>query len=143
MPRVVLDTTILVSAFLRAVPGGAAFDLLQQAHGRIYDLILSDGILTETRNVLERTRLRDRYGYVDAAVLQYCNDLSQLAIIVQRLPDIRVVRDPNDDMILACAIAGTADYLVSRDDDLLSLRNHDGIEIVTPEEFLRVLRERA
>jgi putative PIN family toxin of toxin-antitoxin system len=143
MPRVVLDTTILVSAFLRAVPGGAAFDLLQRAHERIYDLVLSDGILTETKHVLERTRLRDRYGYVDAAILQYHNDLSQLATVVQNVPDIRVVRDPNDDMILACAIAGGADYLVSRDDDLLSLHNYDGIEIVTPEEFLRVLRERA
>jgi predicted nucleic acid-binding protein len=53
---------------------------------------------------------------------------------------MRVVRDPNDDAILATAIAARADYLVSRDKDLLSLGEYDGIKIVSPEAFLQVLR---
>jgi uncharacterized protein len=142
MPKVVLDTTILVSAFLRAVPGGAAFDLLRRAHAQDYELVLSRDILAETKRVLERTRLRSRYSYADDAVRQYCDDLSRLATVLSQIPNIRVVRDPNDDMILACALAGDADYLVSRDDDLLSLHSYGGVEIVTPEMFLRVLRER-
>jgi len=43
-------------------------------------------------------------------------------------------------MILTCAVAGTADYVVTRDDDLLSLETYEGITIVTPEAFLAFLR---
>ena len=44
-----------------------------------------------------------------------------LASIVFPVPEVRVVRDPNDDMIVACAMAAGADYLVTRDEDMLSL----------------------
>jgi predicted nucleic acid-binding protein len=50
------------------------------------------------------------------------------------------VRDPDDGKIIGCAIASAADYLVSRDKDLLLLRSYHGIRIVPPEEFLRILR---
>ena len=51
-----------------------------------------------------------------------------------------VPRDPDDDMIIACALAAGADYIVTRDKDLLSLREHETISIITPEAFLEVLR---
>jgi hypothetical protein len=57
------------------------------------------------------------------------------------VPTIRVVRDPNDDMILAAAIVAKAKYLVTRNNDLLSLGKHKRITILTPEAFLAVLRE--
>ena len=62
-------------------------------------------------------------------------------LIVYDLPPLTgIVRDPNDDMILTCAVAGTADSVVTRDDDLLSLETYEGITIVTPEAFLAFLR---
>jgi predicted nucleic acid-binding protein len=64
-----------------------------------------------------------------------------VAVVVTDLPDIRVVRDPNDDMILACAIAAGADYLIARDNDLLSLGEYKGIKMLTPEAFLEVMRK--
>jgi predicted nucleic acid-binding protein len=48
MPKAVLDTTVLVSAFLKANPGGASFDLLQNAHQGAYELFISNDILDET-----------------------------------------------------------------------------------------------
>ncbi|MEA2872201.1 MAG: uncharacterized protein QOH67_2177 [Hyphomicrobiales bacterium] len=63
-----------------------------------------------------------------------------MGTLVEQIPIIRVVRDPNDDMILACAIAASADYLITRDKDLLILDKHEGIAILTPEAFLQVLR---
>jgi uncharacterized protein len=57
------------------------------------------------------------------------------------VPTIRVVRDPNDDLILAAAIVAKAEYLVTRDDDLLSLGKHKRITILTPEAFPAALRE--
>jgi len=142
MPNTVIDTTVLVSAFLRHSVGGASFDLLQLAHEGAFELFLSDDILEEAARVLlDSVRIRRRYVYPDEAVIEYCRGLSRLATIVTRVPTIRVVRDPNDDMILAAAIVAKAEYLVTRDDDLLSLRKHKRITILTPEAFLAVLRE--
>jgi len=143
MPRVVLDTTVLVSAFLRAVPGGASFELLASAHAGLLELHLSLDILEETSRVLlTRKRIRVRYHYPDAAVTRYCNALAGLSTLTSEVPKLRVVRDPADDMILACAVASVADYLVTRDDDLLSLERYKRIAIVTPEVLLGILREK-
>jgi uncharacterized protein len=142
MPKVVLDTTVLVSAFLRAVPGGASFELLARAHAELFELYLSGDILEETARVLlTRKRIRTRYHYPDEAVTRYCQGLARLSTVISEVPDLRVVRDPADDKILACAVAVVADYLVTRDDDLLSLEKYMRIAIVTPETLLPVLRE--
>ena len=55
-------------------------------------------------------------------------------------PEVRIVRDPNDDAIVACAVAAGADYLVTRDKDLLSIKAHQGIAVISPEAFLALLR---
>ena len=51
-------------------------------------------------------------------------------------------RDPKDDMVLACAVKANTDYLVTRDDDLLILETYKKVSIVTPEQFMSVLRSR-
>jgi putative PIN family toxin of toxin-antitoxin system len=142
-PRAVLDSTVLVSAMLNPKPGGASYDLLRFAENFAFELCLSIDILEETTRVLTtHERIRRRYPYSDADIAEYRRDLESIATIIDNPPLLKVVRDPNDDMIVACAVAAAADYLVSRDDDLLSLSKYGGVEIVTPEEFLRVLRER-
>jgi predicted nucleic acid-binding protein len=52
MPKAVLDTSVLVSAFLNRIPGGASFDLLRFAEQRAFALYLSDAIVAETARVL-------------------------------------------------------------------------------------------
>ena len=142
MTKVVLDTPILVSAFLRPDPGGASIELLKLAMRGRFALFLSDGILEETARVLLRPgRMRDRYAYADEQVIEYCQDLGRLADVIETPPSVRVVRDPNDDMIIACALAAQAHYLVSRDKDLLVLGEHGGVAIVAPETFLRMFDE--
>ncbi len=141
MLSAVLDTTVLVSAFLRPAKGGVSFDLLRLAHEGVFELYLSDDILEETARVLlERAHIRRRYVYPDKAVVEYCRNLDRLATIIARVPTIRVVRDPSDDAILAAAIAAKADCLVTRDDDLLSLKAYEHIAILEPETFLARLR---
>jgi putative PIN family toxin of toxin-antitoxin system len=142
MPRAVLDTTILVSAFLRPVGGGAAFDLLVLAQQENFELALSSDILAETRDVLlTRPHLRRRYIYPDAAVIAFTDNLAQVAVMAAALPAVSVVRDPADDMIIATALATSADFLVTRDKDLLDLGTHAGIAILSPEDFLALLRQ--
>ena len=64
MAKAVLDTTVLVSALLRHVPGGASCELLRLAQEGAYELYLSDDILEETARVLLTSgRIRRRYRY--------------------------------------------------------------------------------
>jgi predicted nucleic acid-binding protein len=71
-----------------------------------------------------------------------CRDIALTSKVIFDLPDVHIVdRDPNDDMIVATALKAKADYLVTRDKDLLSLGSYHGIQIVTPEAFMEMLRE--
>lgn len=61
-----------------------------------------------------------------------------MSVAIIPIGEIRAIcRDPDDDLILATALAAKADLLVSGDDDLLTLESYEGIEIVTPAEALR------
>ena len=140
MLRAVLDSTILVSAFLRQ--RGVSSDLLRQAYERRFSLCLADDMLAETRRtLLESERIRNRYHYPDDSVEHFIQGLRRLANLINPLPPLSgIVRDPNDDMIIACACAASAAYLVTRDKDLLSLRVYDAVTIVSPEIFMETLR---
>jgi uncharacterized protein len=142
MLRAVFDTTVLVSALLNPNPGGVSNELLRFAKQGAFELYLSDDILEETAAALNASRLRERYAYADEDVVAFCHDLALIGIVVSDVPIIRgiVVRDPDDDMVIACAIAGDVDYLVTRDKDLLSLEAYQEIAIIAPETFLRVVR---
>jgi predicted nucleic acid-binding protein len=51
----------------------------------------------------------------------------------------RVCRDPDDDVVLATAVAGRADFIVTGDDDLLVLKRFRGIRILSPRQVLEML----
>jgi uncharacterized protein len=140
MARAVFDSTVLISAFLR--PGGVSDELLDLAAMEAFVLLLAPEIVFETtQKLLIAEKIRDRYGYTDGDVHAYARKLEQLADLVHDLPPLRgVVRDPNDDVIVAAAVAAKADYLVSRDKDLRALGNYQDIAIITPEDFRGLLR---
>ena len=98
--------------------------------------------MAETARVLlTAARIRQRYPYTDADVQDYLQSIRLAALIVSNLlPISGIVRDPNDDMILACAVAARASHVVTHDDHLLSLGTFEGVMIVTPEAFLTMLR---
>lgn len=50
-----------------------------------------------------------------------------------------ICRDPKDDIFIACAVEGEADYIVTGDKDLLDMDEYQGIKIIRPEEFVAVL----
>lgn len=135
----VLDSTVLISAFL--TPQGSAGALVLNTPPLAFGLYLSFEIAEETNSrLLNRVRLRKRYNYTNGDVERYITDLYTAARFVVELPIIQVVRDPNDDFVLATAIKARADYLVTYDNDLLVINNYNGVEIVTPGDFLRALR---
>ncbi len=142
MLKAVLDSTILVSAFL--TKKGLSAELLRQAETGAFRLCLAEEILAETQRVLlGYDRIRKRYDYPDQSVIKFVQSLRIVADIATNLPQIReVAGDPNDDMILACAIKSQAGYLITRDDHLLSLANSQKVKILSPEEFIAILRKK-
>jgi putative PIN family toxin of toxin-antitoxin system len=142
MPDAVIDSTVLVSAFLTATPGGASHELLRFAAEGAFTLHLSPAVLRETEEVLlTRKHLRKHYRYSDGDVRTYMGNLQLLAELTPEITDIpRIVRDPNDDVVIACAVAVDAACIVTRDRDLLDLGNHGKIAILSPEAFLARLR---
>lgn len=88
------------------------------------------------------TRARRRYGYTAAMASQFCENLFAAATVVVDPPPTpgSVPRDPDDNKIVACAAAAGVQYVVSRDEDLLSIGSYAGIDILTPEQFIHLVR---
>ena len=137
--RIVLDSVVAVSAFLTE---GIAADMVSQCQESVY-LYTTEEILQETRRVLlDKPHIRNRYNYSSEKVEVFIKHLRNISTVVAQLPDIRVIeRDPKDDIIISCAVAASADYIISRDKDLLDLGSYREIQIVSPEEFIRILNE--
>jgi len=122
MPKsAVVDASVLVSAFLfpDSVPGR----VLKAAHQARFTLHLSPLLLDETRYALLSTRLRNIYGHSEAAIIGWCAELEEIGkLLAAPPPDIGpVCRDPNDDHVIATAVAVNAEVIVTGDKDLLAL----------------------
>jgi uncharacterized protein len=137
MVRAVLDSSVLVSAFL--TPNGTSARLLPAARAGLFTLCLSRELIDETIGILieKRARLSNRYRYGDDRIRRFERHLMALAEIVENLPDLRAVPDdPADDKIVATAVAAAATVLVAGDRHLLALGEFGAIRILTPREFL-------
>ena len=140
MARAVLDSSVLISAFL--TPKGVPDRVLDAAERGDFTLCLSGEILAETATVLLREpKLQARYAFDQAAVEEFCDGLAASAEMAAELPKLAAVPgDPKDDMVVATAVATKAEYLVTGDrKHLLSLGTYEGILIVTPRDFLELL----
>lgn len=75
----------------------------------------------------------------DRAIADFFADVRAVAIIVEPAHRLDVSRDADDNRVLEAAVAGSADYIVTGDRDLLELGSHAGIRIVTPADFVKLL----
>lgn len=125
--RILLDTNVLVSALLF---GGLPRVLLRTAMRGDIALVASPALLDELEDVLV-----GKFGFGRAIARLTRAEIEALAHLVEPSGLPRVSRDPDDDEVLAAAVAGRADVIVTGDRDLLALGVHQGIRILTPREF--------
>jgi len=136
--RALLDAIVLISAAIRpsGTPGLVISALLERD---AFELVLSPSIIAEAEEALRLPKIRKYLAEPDEAVL-WLADLSALADLANDSGRAKgVCRDPEDDAVLSAAFEGRANVIVTGDDDLLALKEYEGIAIVTPRVFLEVI----
>ncbi len=141
MIRAVLDTNVFISALFNPKrPPAQLLELTLQ--GKI-KLIISPQIIGEIERVLTYPKVKKLLkkkkttpGEVEEGIVKALKVavLTPGNLAIKAIPD-----DPADDMFLACALEGQADFIVSGDHHLLELSTFQGIKIVSPAEFLKII----
>jgi putative PIN family toxin of toxin-antitoxin system len=134
--RIVFNTSTLVGAVLR--PESVPHQALRRAF--LYsDVCASAATLAELNEVLERPKF-DRY--LDRATRREAAEQIRRDCLIYVVPESNAgalnppCRDPNDNKLLALALAARASIIISSDEDLLILHPWRGIPILTPAQFL-------
>ena len=97
----------------------------------------------EIFKVLHRDYIYNKYGLTEEIIDDMASFLYEGTILTEDSYRIqKVKKDPEDNKFIACAIEGEADYIVSGDGHLLSLKHYKGIQIVDANSFLKVLEKR-
>jgi putative PIN family toxin of toxin-antitoxin system len=125
--KLVLDTNVLIAAFISR---GHSHEVVEHV-AKHHELFTSEYILEEFRE-----KLRGKFR-VPAALVADAVELQRSRMEVVELATVAgiVSRDPDDDAIVATAVAAGADCLVTGDQVLLELNGHEGIAIVSPRDF--------
>lgn len=124
---IVLDTNVLIAALISR---GTCHEVVEYCV-RFHELFTSNFILNETTE-----KLTDKFHFTPAESKKAVTLLHSGMKLVPtaKLPK-PTCRDPDDDNIIATAIAAKADCLITGDKDLLVLNPFDGITILNPAEF--------
>lgn len=142
-PRAVVDTNLIISGLISSL--GLPHLLIVAWRRGAFTLVITEQLLAEYVSVLARPQLSDKYGLAPGAVAALVRRLRRGALKVNPTRVIPVaVRDLKDEQVLAAALGGKAEYLVTGDDDLLSLDGQErlrALRIVPVREFLAILGE--
>jgi putative PIN family toxin of toxin-antitoxin system len=126
--KIVLDTNVLIAALIAR---GVCHDLLEHCVLR-HTLFISEFILSETQE-----KLIEKFGYSAELAAEVVSVLrSRMKIVTPSKLESQVCRDPDDDNILAAAVSGNCDCIITGDKDLLVLGRYEGVAIFRPRDFL-------
>lgn len=138
--RVVIDTNIWVSSLLN--PFGFPARVRKSFEEGAFNLVISELMLEELADVLNRPRIKTKYGISE-------DDIKGLLILIEERSesvllsgDITICRDKDDNAVIETAIMGQADFLVTRDDDIKfdkavsSFLKKYGISVISIAKFL-------
>lgn len=134
--RAVIDTNVFISAHLSNQ--GASYEIIRKwREESSFDIISSDQILKEITEVLLRK------GISDERIEDFVAALETIGIVVEGTFVVyKIEKDVVDNIFLAAALEGRADFIISLDKELLNLKNFHGIQIVTPKLFLDIIRKK-
>ncbi len=141
--RVTIDTNVLISGII--IEQGYPFILLEYWRTGTFELVTSLPLTKELESILQRAKIQ-KYPITSAHISNIRkllhNEVS-LCLPARTIP--LHIRDPKDQIVIATALGGKADYLVTGDKDLLAVKTDPdlkSLKIVTAREFIKVLEVR-
>jgi uncharacterized protein len=135
--RLVLDTNTALSGLLW--PEGPPSRLIDAAEAQRVELASSTALLAELQGVLTRPKFAAQLAKRGLSVADVFDGYAALVTCITPTATPGVSRDPDDDHVLACALAARADLIVSGDNDLLVLERFEGIAIVNAAQALGII----
>jgi len=138
--RIVLDTNVLISAFLSRA--GTPFQIIELTRTSDLVPIMSWAVFQELERVIHYPHLRAHANYSDNQVERFLRGIEQVSFWIPVNQTLATVTaDESDNRFIELAVAGKARYIITGDKrHLLPLRRFQGIEIVSPTEFLALYR---
>ncbi len=128
---VVFDTNIFISAVFWE---GKPYNVVKKAINQEIIVFISNYIIKEIREVL----IRD-FNLEKQEIDDIINAVLYFTHLIEPKESVTVIKsDPKDDKILDCALACNANFIISQDNHLLNLKSFKNINIVTPEEFIKM-----
>ena len=141
MFKVVLDTNIFVSSLIKkdSVPAR----LIQLWRENAFLIIISEQMLDEMRKVFQYPHIKNKYKLKDEDINAVITTIEKDAIVLTDVLELNVIKeDPDDNKVLACALEVRADYIISGDKHLLTLKKYENIPIVKVKEYLNILESK-
>jgi putative PIN family toxin of toxin-antitoxin system len=139
--RAVLDTNLFVSGLFST--GGTTGRLQDLWLSGVFELAVSEEILQEIKATLQKPYIRKKLFLPEDEIDEIISLIREKALVVTQ--DIyqtdKIIADPDDNKFLGCALEIKADYIVSGDNHLLSIKHFHGIQIVDAASFIRKITE--
>lgn len=142
-PTVIIDTNIFISAIIR---GGTPYKILSAWRKNKFILITSYQLLEEITEVLNRDTISQKYHINHRDAENLIDGIKLNADFITPLAEKSLPirsRDPKDNKLLACALGGNVNYLITGDEDLLVLNGNPALEdlqILSVKDFTKLLK---
>ncbi len=136
--KITVDTNVLISSTFWA---GCSDIILKKAENKEIELLISKEILEEFSRVLNYEEIQQKIKNKNLEMRRTIEKIISISTIIEPIKKLNIVKDdPDDNKILECAFEGKVKYIISQDNHLLKLKEFEGIKIVSPEEFLNILK---
>jgi len=132
--KAVIDTNVVFAGL--ANPKGAAFKILQRFFRRQFDWINSPQTLDEYQGVLSLSQ-----KISPASVRIFLHLLRKRSLVIHVTDSLQVCKDPDDDKFLETAVAGSVDFLVTKNLKHFPRKSYQGVRIVNVATFLKALEK--
>jgi uncharacterized protein len=138
--RAVIDTNLFISGLLAGQ--GPTSKLQDLWASEVFELAVSEEILQEIKKTLQKPYLHKMLFIFEGEEDEIIELIRGKAHIVTQdfYKTDRITSDPTDNKFLACALEAQADYIVSGDNHLLSIKHYHGIQIVDAKTFIKIVR---
>lgn len=135
--KIVADTNVLISSTFWE---GASNKIIQKVENCEIELFLSEEIINEFKEALDYEEIKEKIKEKNLEMKRSVEKIISVSSIVAPSKKLLVCTDPKDNKILECALEAVAEFIITYDNHLLRLNPFESINILTPEEFLKIIK---